>query len=109
MCKENLMGYTRSQMEQLMSSLGEKPFKGRQLFKWIYRVRQYDFDLMTDLSKTTRGQLEEKYTFRGLHAEHVGQSTDGTYKILFRLSDGHPIETVLIPDEDKRRTACTHK
>lgn len=89
-----------------MASLGEKPYKGRQLFKWLYRVRQYDFNLMSDLSKNLRGRLEEKYTFEGLSAEHVAESSDGTRKILFRLSDGHPVEAVLISDEDKRKTAC---
>jgi 23S rRNA (adenine2503-C2)-methyltransferase len=106
MSKENLLGYTRHQMENLMVALGEKAFKGRQLFKWLYRVRQYDFSLMTDLSKSLRRQLEEKYTFEGLRAEDIAESTDGTRKLLFRLDDGSPVETVLIPDEDKRRTAC---
>jgi 23S rRNA (adenine2503-C2)-methyltransferase len=106
MHKENLLGYTRDQMVNLMVALGEKPFKGRQLFKWLYRIRQYDFDLMTDLSKKTRTQLENKYTFEGLQAEQVAPSVDGTRKILFRLNDGHPVETVLIPDEDGRKTAC---
>jgi 23S rRNA (adenine2503-C2)-methyltransferase len=106
MHKENLLGYTRDQMVNLMVALGEKPFKGRQLFKWLYRIRQYDFGLMTDLSKGTRTQLEDKYTFEGLQAQQVAQSADGTHKILFRLIEGHPVETVLIPDENGRRTAC---
>lgn len=106
MQKENLLGYTRDQMEDLMVTLGEKSYKGRQLFKWLYHVRQYDFSLMTDLSKKTRGLLEEKYTFDGLQAEEIAEAADGTLKILFRLNDDHPVETVLIPDEDKRKTAC---
>lgn len=106
MQKENLLGYSLGQMENLMVSLGEKPYKGRQLFKWLYRVRQYDFTLMTDLSKNLRDHLDEKYTFESLQAEHIAESSDGTRKILFRLSDGHPVETVLIPNEDKRETAC---
>jgi len=106
MRKENLLGYTLEQMQNLMASLGEKPYKGRQLFKWLYRIRQYDFSLMTDLTKDLRNKLEEQYTYEGLHAEHILESPGGTRKILFRLSDGHPIETVLIPDEDKRNTVC---
>ncbi len=106
MHKENLLGYTVGQMETLMASLGEKPYKGRQIFKWLYRVRQYDFSLMTDLTKNLRHRLEEEYTFKSLKAEQVGDSQDGTHKILFRLNDGYPIETVLIPDENGRKTIC---
>ncbi len=89
-----------------MASLGERRYKGRQVFKWLYHVRQYEFRLMTDLSRGLRQALEERYTFDGLIAEHTTRSVDGTTKVLFRLGDGHPIETVLIPDRDRRRTAC---
>jgi len=106
MQKENLLGYTLGRMENLMASLGEKPYRGRQIFKWLYRVRQYDFSLMTDLTKNLRHKLEEEYTFENLKAEHVEESQDGTRKILFRLNDDHPIETVLIPDENGRKTVC---
>ncbi len=104
--KDNLLGYTLGQMENLMVSLGEKRYKGRQVFKWLYRIRQYDFSLMTDLTKNLRRKLEEEYIFECLKAEQVEESRDGACKILFRLSDGHPIETVLIPDESGRKTVC---
>ncbi|MEW5993806.1 MAG: 23S rRNA (adenine(2503)-C(2))-methyltransferase RlmN [Candidatus Zixiibacteriota bacterium] len=106
MQKENLLGYSLKRVEDLMASLGEKRYKGRQVFKWLYRVRQYDFNLMTDLSLNLRRTLEDRFIFEGLKVEHEARSADGTRKVLFRLHDGHPIETVLIPDEDKRRTAC---
>ncbi len=106
MQKENLLGYTLGRMENLMASLGEKPYKGRQIFKWLYRIRQYDFSLMTNLTKNLRRKLEEEYTFESLKAEHVEESQDGTRKILFRLNDDQPIETVLIPDENGRKTVC---
>ncbi|MFH1372934.1 MAG: 23S rRNA (adenine(2503)-C(2))-methyltransferase RlmN [bacterium] len=106
MCKENLLGYSVDQMEELMASWGEKRFKGRQLFKWLYHVRQYDFNLMSDLSRDLRRRLDEKYTFYCPEPEHRAVSSDGTRKLLFSLHDGHPIETVLIPDESGRRTVC---
>ncbi len=106
MCKENLLGYSVDQMEELMASWGEKRFKGRQLFKWLYRVRQYDFDLMSDLSRDLRRRLDENCTFYCPEPEHRAVSSDGTQKLLFCLHDGHPIETVLIPDESGRRTVC---
>lgn len=106
MQKDNLLGYTLDRMENLMVSLGEKSYKGRQLFRWLYQIRQYDFSLMTNLTKNLRCNLEEKYTFENIEAEHVEESQDGTRKILFRLNDGKPIETVLIPEENGRKTVC---
>ncbi len=105
MAKKNLLGYTKPQMNSLMVSLGEKPFRGRQLFKWLYHTRQYDFSLMTDLSKGLRDRLADDYEIRGMELERRARSTDGTEKFLFRLEDGHPVETVLIPEED-RRAVC---
>ncbi len=105
MSKLNLLGYNIDDLSRLMVSLGEKPFKGKQLFKWLYKFQQYDFDLMTDLRKEIRDRLSESYTFEGLKPTHISQSTDGTEKFLFRLHDGHPVEAVMIPEED-RRTVC---
>lgn len=107
MSKTNLMGYSTGQLENLMLSIGEKGFHGRQLFKWLYKLRQYDFSLITDLSKDIRVRLAEDYDFRGLALEKSELSRDGTRKFLFRLEDGLPVEAVLIPeDEADRRTVC---
>lgn len=105
MQKVNLLGYTKPQLEDLMQSLGQKPYKGRQMFNWLYRVRQRDFHLMTDLTKEVRAQLDERYEFTVMEPEVESVSRDGTRKFLFRLRDGHPIETVIIPDDD-RSTVC---
>ncbi len=106
MPNQNLLGMTKPELESLAKTLGENAFHGRQLFKWLYNVRQYDFDLMTDFSKFIREKLKEKFEIKGLKLADHRVSRDGTEKFLFRLSDGHPIETVLIPDEGTRRTAC---
>jgi 23S rRNA (adenine2503-C2)-methyltransferase len=105
MSKTNLMGFSLDQLQAAMLALGENRFHGRQLFKWLYNARQQDFDRMTDLSRELRRQLAEQYTIEGLRMMRKAKSRDGTEKFLFRLADGHPIETVLIPDED-RRTVC---
>jgi 23S rRNA (adenine2503-C2)-methyltransferase len=105
MSKVNLMGLTLSDLEKTMVDLGEKPFRGRQLYKWLYNNRLYDVSRMTDLSKSLREDLEEKYEVRGLEMAKHQISQDGTEKFLFRLEDGHSIETVLIPD-GPRRTVC---
>ncbi len=105
MMRENLLGYSVKQLEQAMIVLGEPPYKGRQVFKWLYNTRQYDFDLMTNLSKELRTRLAEKYTFDMLKLTKTAKSKDGTEKYLFTLPDGHPVESVLIPDEE-RKTLC---
>ena len=59
MSKQNLMGFTLPQMESIMVGMGEKPFKGKQLFKWLYNTRQYDFNLMTNLRRELRERLAQ--------------------------------------------------
>ena len=105
MNKTNLLGYSRLQMEDLMTGIGQKPYKGRQLFSWAYRMRQFDFEQMTDLSKEIRTRLQEKYEFALPSPVHAAKSSDGTRKWLFELPGKAPIETVLIPDNG-RRTLC---
>jgi 23S rRNA (adenine2503-C2)-methyltransferase len=103
----NLVGFSRTQLEQLLSGLGARPFHGRQLFRWIYQTRQYDPDRMTDLSRELRARLAESHHIRALSPETVQESSDGTRKMLFRVDGGHPVESVLIPDpESDRRTLC---
>jgi 23S rRNA (adenine2503-C2)-methyltransferase len=105
MQKTNLLGLTRSELEEVMASIKEKPYRGRQLYKWLYNTRLHDFSLMTDLSKELRGRLAEQFEIRGLEPAERQVSEDGTEKFLFRLEDGKPVETVLIPTEE-HGTVC---
>lgn len=106
MSKINLLGSSLADLEQIVSDLGEKPFKGRQLFKWLYNLNQYDFDKMTDLSKEFRKKLNEKYIFKNLNLIETKISRrDRTDKLLFQLDDDKLIETVAII-EGKTRTIC---
>lgn len=105
MPKTNLLGYTQRQLEDLFVQFGEQPYRGKQLFKWLYNNRLFEFDLMTDLSKDLRQKLSENYELRGLTLNQKRKSFDGPEKFLFRLDDGNPVESVLIPDGE-RNTAC---
>lgn len=105
MSKTNLMGYTRQQFEKLFEQLGEKPYRGRQLYKWVYNNRQFDFGQMTNFTRSIRNRLDDDFVVRSLELDQKQVSVDGTEKFLFRLEDGHPLEAVLIPDEP-RRTVC---
>ncbi|PKK82812.1 MAG: 23S rRNA (adenine(2503)-C(2))-methyltransferase RlmN [candidate division Zixibacteria bacterium HGW-Zixibacteria-1] len=103
--KTNLLGVSLSELGQMMMEMGEKEYKSRQLFKWFYNLLESDFERMTDLSVKLRKKLSKRYFFKGLDAADVAVSSDGTEKYLFRLSDGKLIESVLIPDGQKR-TVC---
>jgi 23S rRNA (adenine2503-C2)-methyltransferase len=103
----NLCGLTRPEMEQAMVDLDLKPFRGRQVYKWIYKNRVFDFNLMTDLKKEVRSMLQDHFRV-GLPIEKARQkSDDGTEKFLFELEDKNVIESVLIPDDNSgRMTLC---
>ncbi len=104
MAKRNLIGLPIAELEKLTVGLGEKAYRGRQLFTWLYSVRQYDFDLMTDLSKELRRKLHDQFEFRLPVIAGEDVSVDGTRKFLYELGDGLCIETVLIPDVGNGRT-----
>jgi 23S rRNA (adenine2503-C2)-methyltransferase len=105
MSSRNLIGYNIKQFQGLLTEMGEKPFRGKQIYKWLYNTRQYDFAQMTDLTKQLRSQLDASCEIRLPKLAHRAVSRDGTEKFLYRLDDGSPIETVLIPEED-RTTVC---
>jgi 23S rRNA (adenine2503-C2)-methyltransferase len=102
---QNLLGHTQTQLEALMLELGEKKFRARQLFKWMYNSREFDFDRMTDFPKELRARLAERFYIKPLELAREAVSKDGTRKFLFRLQDKRPVESVLIPDEG-RTTLC---
>ncbi len=105
MNKLNLLGYSKSDMENLMLDLGRQKYKGRQLYKWLYQIGQTDFDQMTDLKSDLREKLKKKFLFEGLTLANLAISKDGTEKYVFELDDKSLIETVMIPEGDKR-TIC---
>ena len=99
------MGLDRTAMRDLMVDLGEKPFRGDQVFQWIHQHGIADFDGMTNLGKVLRTSLNERFTVTPLEIVKQEISSDGTYKWLLGLEDGNCIETVFIPEED-RGTLC---
>jgi 23S rRNA (adenine2503-C2)-methyltransferase len=103
--KTNLLGLTRSGLEEFVVAMGEKPFRARQLFKWIYRRAAGDFDTMTDLGKDFRKRLAEIAAIRAPEVLTERVSADGTRKWLLRLESGQAIEMVFIP-EPGRGTLC---
>ena len=103
--KTNLLGLTRSGLEAFVVAMGEKPFRARQLFKWIYRRAVGDFDAMTELGKDFRRRLAEVADIRVPEVITEQVSADGTRKWLLRFESGQAIEMVFIP-EPGRGTLC---
>jgi 23S rRNA (adenine2503-C2)-methyltransferase len=101
----NLLNLDRAGLEAFFASLGEKPFRARQVLSWIHQRFVTDFGAMTDLSKSLRERLIDVAVIALPKVEYQHNSVDGTYKWLLRLSGGNCIETVFIPEEG-RGTLC---
>lgn len=105
MPKLDLKNFTRADLIDYAKELGWSPFRGNQIFSWLYRPGISDFAQMTDLAKVARVELAERTMISRLIPERREVSADGTIKYAFRLEDGQVIESVLIPEED-RNTLC---
>ena len=98
---KNLIGLSKDELVAELEHLGEKPFRAKQLWQWIYFRGENDFDKMSNLSKELRAKLKENYTLQRpkIVAEQI--SKDKTHKWLLEFDDGQRIETVYIPEEDR--------
>ncbi len=85
--------------------MGEKPFRARQVYEWLWQKSASSFDEMTNLSKELREKLQKHFVIRSLQVSTSQVSSDKTIKSAFRLFDGNIVEGVLIPS-DSRMTAC---
>jgi len=103
--RTNLLGLTRAGLEEFVVSMGEKPFRARQLLKWIYRRAEHDLAAMTDLGKDFRHRLQQVAHVRVPEIALAQVSGDGTRKWLLRLESGQAVEMVFIP-EPGRGTLC---
>ena len=93
----DIKSMTIEELEELLVSMGDKKFRGKQIFSWLHEKLVVSFDDMTNLSKPLREKLEEKCRITALKAETVQVSKiDGTSKFLFELYDGNLIESVLM-------------
>ncbi len=86
--KTNLLGLTRTELEAFIAQMGEKPFRARQLLKWLYKRAESDFDQMTDLAKSFRERLKEVAEVRTPEIRMVQVSSDGTRKWLLNMAEG---------------------
>ena len=101
----NLLDLDSEGMEKLFASLGEKPFRARQVLKWIHRRGAADFTAMTDLAKDLRAKLSESTAIVLPVVVGDGTAPDGTRKWLLKVDGANAVEAVFIP-EDSRGTLC---
>ena len=103
-----LTGMTREEMEQFAVDAGEKPFRGRQLFGWVYAKRAESFDPMTDLSINFRTKLLESARIDCLALLDRAKSESGnTEKFLFATIDANLIESVVMYYDEQQEGRCT--
>jgi 23S rRNA (adenine2503-C2)-methyltransferase len=100
-----LFDFTPDRLRELFGAWNEPPYRAKQILDWVYNQNAASFDDMTNLPKTLRGKLAEKFTVYGSEIVRRQQARDGTIKLLLRWRDGATSECVLIPDGE-RRTAC---
>src|SRR5436309_1756021 len=101
----NIRHLSLAEMEQWFESIGEKNFRAKQVYEWIWQKGAGSFADMTNLSKALRQQLGENFSLPSLSVDVIQRSEDGTVKLRFKTWDAHFVEGVLIPTES-RLTAC---
>ncbi|MFN4149131.1 MAG: 23S rRNA (adenine(2503)-C(2))-methyltransferase RlmN [Rhodocyclaceae bacterium] len=101
----NLLDFDSAGLTAWFASLGEKPYRARQVLSWIHRFGVDDFGQMTDVAKTLRGKLSLAAEIRGPIPLRDTTAADGTRKWLLGVGQGNAVETVFIP-EAGRGTLC---
>ncbi len=102
----DILNLTFTELEAFLVERGEKAFRAKQIWHWLWKKYVRDFDAMTNVSKATRAMLKEQAAIIWPEMVTMQQSKDGTTKFLLRLADGALVETVLIPGAGGRLTQC---
>jgi 23S rRNA (adenine2503-C2)-methyltransferase len=103
--KKNLTHFTKKELEDELLKLGEKPFRSKQIWNWIYARGVKSFAEMTNISKEMQKKLDENFSLDRPEISKDLTSFDGTRKWLVKFSDGREVEAVYIPEES-RATLC---
>ncbi|MBS1103919.1 23S rRNA (adenine(2503)-C(2))-methyltransferase RlmN [Gluconobacter sp. Dm-62] len=103
--RRDLVGLSREELAALMTDIGEKPFRAKQLWHWIYHQGATDFSAMTTIAKPMQAKLAENFVVSRPITATEQTSVDETRKFLFRFRDGQEAETVYIPDRREDRGA----
>lgn len=95
--KQDIMLYSLDELKEYLNSIGEKPFRAKQIYEWLHQKFVECFDDMTNISNNLKEKLNNDFYIQSLEMVQVLTSKiDGTQKFLFRLKDGNVIESVLM-------------
>jgi 23S rRNA (adenine2503-C2)-methyltransferase len=103
--RRDLVGLSREELAAEMLALGEKPFRAKQLWHWLYHQGETDFARMNTIAKPMQMKLAERFVVGRPEVATQQDSADGTRKWLFRFRDQQQVETVYIPSSDEDRGA----
>jgi 23S rRNA (adenine2503-C2)-methyltransferase len=103
--KPNIRSLSLDELTDFFKNNGEKAFRAKQVYEWLWKKNARNFDEMTNLSKDLRLFLEEKFSIPHIEIKQFQRSTDGTIKNAVSLIDSLVVESVLIPTKS-RTTAC---
>ena len=93
---KNIRHLSLAETEQYFEEMGEKKFRAKQVYEWLWLKPVQSFEGMTNISKDLRQKLAAEFTLPGLTVDTIQYSEDGTIKSRFKTHDGHLIEGVLI-------------
>ncbi len=102
--KTDIRQLSLKEIEEYFVQIGERPFRAKQVYEWLWKKSARDFDQMTNLSLSTRERMKHDFIFNHIAVDNMQRSSDGTIKNAVKLFDGRVVESVLIPT--KKRTAC---
>jgi len=100
MSAEDPVGRFPEEWQTAVAALGERPFRAKQLFRWLHQRGEFEPEKMTDLSVAFRAKLVESGVAPPFRVEHVHESQDGTRKLVLEAKDGARVESVIIPMTD---------
>jgi 23S rRNA (adenine2503-C2)-methyltransferase len=105
MANKNIRTLSLEELQEYFNTLGEKKFRAKQVWEWLWQKQAHSFEDMTNLGKELRSTLSDTFTLPAVSIHTSQYSSDGTIKLKFQTFDGHFTEGVLIPAEN-RQTAC---
>ena len=103
--KVDIRSLTKDQLIEYFVSIGQKPFRAKQVYEWLWKKSVHSFHEMTNIAADLREHLLKDFVINAVTIADQQQSNDGTIKSAFKLHDNHIVEGVLIPKES-RMTAC---
>ena len=103
--KKDIRALSKEELRSFFETIGDKPFRGDQVYQWLWSKGAHTFDQMTNLSIQTRDHLQTHFVINHIKVDSIQRSKDGTIKNGVKLHDGLVVESVLIPT-GTRTTAC---